>query len=80
VAKAEKPNSKRFVQEYPAATAVGLTGLSALIVWLLSLASVEVPVAVAATIGGLIVSIGLLIARYGIKGIVTTAWKGTKDG
>jgi hypothetical protein len=60
-----------------AATAAVLTGVTALVVWLLELAGVgDVPPAAAATAAGLIVSLGLGVKHRGIKGLARMLWSG----
>ena len=59
------------------ATAVGVTGLAALIVWLLGFWDiVDVPPAVSATIAGLLVGLALGIKNRGIKGLAAMVWGG----
>jgi hypothetical protein len=60
-----------------AATAAGLTGPSVLVVWLLSrLGIVDVSPEVAVVMGGAVISIGLLVGKRGIKGMLSMLWKG----
>ena len=59
------------------ATAVGVTGLAALIVWLLGFWDiVDVPPAVSATIAGLLVALALGIRTRGIRGLARMLWRG----
>jgi hypothetical protein len=66
------------MNEHPAVAAGALTGLAALIVWLVDVAGYEMPPAVAATVAGVIVAAGLALRRYGLKGLAGILWRGNK--
>lgn len=67
------------VEKHPnAATAAGLTGPSVLIVWLLGrLGVVDISPEVAVVLAGVVISVGLLIGKRGIKGMLAMLWRGS---
>lgn len=62
---------------HPNAAAAGTSsGLTVLVVWLLSLAGVDVSPEVAAALAGAVATVVLLIGRDGIGGVARIVWRG----
>lgn len=65
----------------PNATIAGGTGtLGVLLVWVLSLFSVEITSVIAAALTGALITITLFIGRKGLKGLFKVIWKGEENG
>lgn len=74
----QEGTDSNLIDRHPNAIIGGVTGSAggALIVWVASMAGVDIPAEVAPLVAGAVTALVLAIGREGIRGVVHSVWDG----